>query len=197
MVAVLLDFLICIHLHCFHFSLLIPSPRFIASSPIVSPILHDSPPRLLSYRSRSIPPLLLCHLLSRSPLLSHSFPGSPVSLFSDSSWLTFPPFLVMDSSRISNAHCLLAYKTHVAGREGASLFLFVLQSLLTVQSTDKSCIFCYTAIHHFCCYTAERLPTCPYPAQWYCYLSCDLRGRLIYWDILVSKVYLVTKQVSR
>ena len=76
MVAALLDFLICIHLHCFLLWLLIPFLHFIVLSPTVPPILHDSPPCLLSYRSRSIPPLLLCHLLSRSPLLSHSFPCS-------------------------------------------------------------------------------------------------------------------------
>ena len=67
----------------------------------------------------------------------------------------------------------------------------------TVQSTDKSCISCYLAIHHFCYYTTKRLPTCLFPVQWYCYLSCILLGILIYWDILVLKVYLVSKQVSR
>ena len=123
--------------------------------------------------------------------LSHSFPCFPLS------GLRWPLFLIWTPSCISNVHRLLAYKHHVAVRGGPSSFLFVPQPLLTVQSTGKSCIFCYTAIHHFCCYTAERLPTCPYPAQWYCYLSCDLRCRLIYWDILVFKVYLVTKQVSR
>ena len=108
----------------------------------------------------------------------------------------YPLFLLWTLSRISNAHCLLAYKPHVAGREGASSFLFVLQPLLTVQSTDKSCISCYLAIHHFCYYITERLPTCLCPVQWYCYLSCVLLGILIYWDILVLKVYLVSKQVS-
>ena len=96
-----------------------------------------------------------------------------------------PFFLLWTLSRISNAHLLLAYKPHVAGREGASSFLFVLQPLLTVQSTDKSCISCYLAIHHFCYYITERLPTCLCPVQWYCYLSCVLLGILIYWDILV------------
>ena len=109
----------------------------------------------------------------------------------------YPFFLLWTLSCISNAHHLLAYKPHVAGWEGASLFLFVLQSLLTVQSTDKSCISCYLAIHHFCYYTTKRLPTCLCPVQWYCYLSCILLGILIYWDILVLKVYLVSKQVSR
>ena len=122
--------------------------------------------------------------------LSYSFPQSPVLQFSliplSHSFPWFPflatltPFLDMDPSRISNAHLLLAYKPHVAGRGGASSFLFVLQPLLTVQSTDKSCISCYLAIHHFCYYITERLPTCLCPVQWYCYLSCDLLGRLIY-----------------
>ena len=133
--------------------------------------------------------------------ISISTPVSQFSLFpclivSDSSWLVLPLFLLWTLSRISNAHLLLAYKPHVAGREGASSFLFVLQPLLTVQSTDKSCISCYPAIHHFCYYITERLPTCLCPVQWYCYLSCVLLGILIYWDILVLKVYLVSKQVS-
>ena len=138
---------------------------------------------------------VICYLDSHSCLTVFLVPLSHCSLTLPDS--CYPLFLLWTLSRISNAHLLLAYKPHVAGQEGASSFLFVLQPLLTVQSTDKSCIFCYPAIHHFCCYTAERLPTCPYPAQWYCYLTCDLRGRLMYWDILVLKVYLMTKQVSR
>ena len=130
--------------------------------------------------------------------LSYSFPLFPcLTVFLVSPfWPHWPLFLIWTPSRISNAHLLLAYKPHVAGQEGASSFLFVLQPLLTVQSTDKSCISCYPAIHHFCYYITERLPTCLCPVQWYCYLSCVLLGILIYWDILVLKVYPVSKQVS-
>ena len=131
--------------------------------------------------------------------LSYSFPLFPcLTVFLVSPFPTaLTPFLDMDTSRISNVHCLLACKPHVAVWEGASSFLFVLQHLLTVQNMDKSCISCYLAIHHFCYYITERLPTCLCPVQWYCYLSCVLLGILIYWDILVLKVYLVSKQVSR
>ena len=219
MVATLLEVLICTHLHCFPFMASIPLPTLYSFAPIVSPILRNSPSLLLSYWYRSTPPyscvidisiptsvlqfsLCPCFTVFLVPPftvflavflvpLSHSFPCFPLS------GLCWPPFLIWTPSRISNAYLLLAYKPHVAGREGASSFLFVLQPILTVQSTDKSCISCYLAIHHFCYYITERLPTCLCPVQWYCYLSCVLLGILIYWDILVLKVYLVSKQVSR
>ena len=130
--------------------------------------------------------------------LSYSFPLFPcltVFLLSPF-WLRWPLFLIWTPSHISNVHHLLVYKLHIAGQEGASLFLFVLQSLLTVQSMDKFCISRYLAIHHFCYYIIEQLPTSLCPVQWYCYLSCVLLGIFIYWDILVLKVYLVSKQVS-
>ena len=85
-----------------------------------TPILHDSPSCLLSYQSRSIP------LTPVSFVISIPTPVSQFSLFPCLIvlWLfltcVIPFFLLWTLSRISNMHYLLAYKPHVAGREGAS-----------------------------------------------------------------------------
>ena len=102
MVAVLLDFLICTHLHCFPFMASIPLPMLHSFAPIVSPILRDSPPLPLSYWHRSIPPFTPVSLLSRFLPLSYSFPYAPVSQFSLRPLLQF-------SSQLSLFPCLTVF----------------------------------------------------------------------------------------
>ena len=139
MVAVLPDFLICTHLHCFPFMTSNPLPALHSFAPIVSPILRDSPPYSCLTGTDLYSPLLLCHCyLDSYPCLTvfltlpfHSFPCSPFYSFPRSfpcspvlQFSSFPcltvflvslflacvdPLLDMDPSRISNAHLLFAY----------------------------------------------------------------------------------------
>ena len=101
MVAVLPDFLICTHLHCFPFIASNPLPALHSFAPIVSPILRDSPPYSCASNT-DLYPLTPVSLLSRFLPLSYSFPCAPVSQFSLRPLLQF-------SSQLSLSPCLTVF----------------------------------------------------------------------------------------
>ena len=137
MVAVLPNFLICTHLHCFPFMTSNPLPALHSFAPIVSPILRDSPPLPLSYWHRSIPPFTPVSLLSRFLPLSYSFPCTPISQFSLVPLLQF-------SSQLSLFPCLTAFLSPLSYSFPCFPFLTCIDpfSCYGLQVALVMCTFC-------------------------------------------------------